>query len=338
MPTNANFNATTPGFLVSAQQSDDGRSFHLPNFFIIGAPKCGTTSLASWLGQHPQIHMCSLKEPNFFNTDGWRVTVTLEAYTALFKGAGEQHRAIGEASTSYFSSNSAVRNILHVQPNARFIVMLRNPLEMAPALHAQMVLSGMESIRNFRGAWDLQGDRQGGRHLPLLEKSGHQLMYGEICSLGKHLDRLFRLVSGHYILPVVLEDLSKNPRREYLRVLNFLNVQDDARDVFPILNKASVPRTPILARAMHMTVQLKYSLGIRRSFGFWRHMLDSQKSETPWHPLSYDTAALLHEYFADDIRLLGRLLARDLEHWLHPPGQVGETTPGSFGRRAENGR
>ena len=107
-----------------------------PNFFILGAPKCGTTSLAAWLGEHPNIFVSSEKEPNFFNTEDKRgITNTLEQYEDLFREAGTEHVAVGEATVWYLSSPEAIDRILKYNSDARFIVMVRNPLEMAPALH-----------------------------------------------------------------------------------------------------------------------------------------------------------------------------------------------------------
>src|SRR5580658_6173851 len=118
-----------------------------PNFFILGAPKCGTTSLAAWLGRHLAIFIPATKEPNFFNTDDNREAIygvaTLDAYEALFAAATAAQPAIGEASAFYLSSAVAVANILRYQPNARFIVMLCNPIDMAPALHAELLILGL---------------------------------------------------------------------------------------------------------------------------------------------------------------------------------------------------
>ncbi len=97
-----------------------------PNFFILGAPKCGTTSIAAWLGQHPAIFIPAMKEPNFFNTDINQPPIygveTLDEYEALFAPATTAHHAIGEASVFYLTSAVAVANILRYQPAARFIV------------------------------------------------------------------------------------------------------------------------------------------------------------------------------------------------------------------------
>jgi len=83
-----------------------------PNFFILGAPKCGTTSLAMWLSEHPNIFMCPIKEPHYFNTDGLQRIKTLEQYESLFTDAKPEHVAVGEASTHYLYSKEAVPRIL----------------------------------------------------------------------------------------------------------------------------------------------------------------------------------------------------------------------------------
>jgi len=217
-----------------------------PNFFILGAPKCGTTSLAAWLAAHPRIYMAPVKEPHFFNTDDRQGVSTLAEYDALFSQANDHHSAVGEASVWYLSSSAAVGNILRYQPDARFIVLLRNPVEMVPALHAEMVLSGHENVRDFRAAWDLQDARRQGRHLPLFTWARRRLLYGEACALGAQMERLLAVAARERVLPVVLDDMATDPSAEYLRVLRFLGVADDGRKDFPVRNRARVPQHPIL--------------------------------------------------------------------------------------------
>lgn len=136
-----------------------------PNFFIIGAPKCGTTSLAAWLAEHPQIFMSPIKEPQFFNKDVGFPMKSLQAYEKLFKDASSGHIAVGEATVLYLYSKVAVRNILDYNPDAKFIVCLRNPVDMAYSLHEQWFFNGIEDIEDFKEAWLMQ-DIERGRHRP----------------------------------------------------------------------------------------------------------------------------------------------------------------------------
>src|SRR5438445_6171777 len=101
-----------------------------PNLFIIGAPKCGTTSLADWLRQHPAVFVpAGQNEPNFFNTDHVeRFRLTLAEYERLFEAAGNHSKYVCEKSVWYLSSSEAVPNILEYAPAAKFIVCIRNPV------------------------------------------------------------------------------------------------------------------------------------------------------------------------------------------------------------------
>lgn len=297
-----------------------------PDFFILGAPKCGTTSMAVWLGEHPAVFIPAMKEPNFFNSDDnrqplWGV-VTLEAYEALFTDATAA-TAIGEASVLYLSSAVAVMNILRYQPAARFIVMLRNPIEMAPALHAEMLIHGLENVRNFQTAWDLQYHRRHGRHLPMLSGSWRRaLFYADVCALGSQLQRLFAIVPRERVLIILHDDLVADPRREYLRALRFLEVDDDFRQEFPVYNGARRIRSPLLTRTLFVATRFKDRIGIKHNLDLWRRLFERNVVTAHRAPLPRSTADMLRCHFADEVALLARLLGRDLHHWLEPPASA----------------
>ena len=295
-----------------------------PNFFILGAPKCGTTSIAAWLRQHPAIFIPVMKEPNFFNTDDnqdpiYGVT-TLDAYEALFAAATVTQPAIGEASVFYLSSAVAVANILRYQPDARFIVMLRNPIDMAPALHAEMLILGLENVRDFQIAWNLQDDRRHGRNVPALSGSWRRLLlYADICALGTQLQRLFAAVPRDRVLTILLDDVIADPRREYVRALRFLGAHDDFRQEFLVYNGARVIRWPRLTRALFLAISIKERIGIRLNLDLWRRVSDRNVFTTPRESLPRAVTDMLRCHFADEVALLSHLLGRDLQHWLAPP-------------------
>jgi Sulfotransferase domain len=286
-----------------------------PNFFILGAPKCGTTSLATWLGEHPNVFMSSYKEPHFFNTDDKRVVDSIDYYQSFFRGAGLQHRAIGEASVWYLSSTEAVRGILGFESEARFIVMLRSPVEMAPALHAEMLFTGMEDERDFATAWQLQAARRAGHKLPSSCSVPRRLFYADACSLGSQFERLLGMVPAHRVMPILLDDLRQNPRREYLRVLQFLEVIDDGRSDFAVKNAAKVRRWPFLVQLSRGVAAVRGRLGVRRGLGLWRRLDGMNRLDQRRQPLSPEFERTLKRYFAADVARLGRLLNRDLECW-----------------------
>lgn len=288
-----------------------------PNFFIIGAPKCGTTSLASWLSAHPNIFMPDLKEPHHFNTDeNWVLTPERDQYESLFSKATEQHEQIGEASVWYLFSQDAVKNIEEYSPNARYIVCLRNPVEMAPSLHEQSIFSGREHILNFKKAWELCDSRMIGKHVSILSREPSHLIYTRICSLGEQLKRLYSIVPRNRILPILLDDVKEDPAEVYHRVLCFLNLKNDGRTDFPIENKSKQRRSLILNQAILTFSFIKRKLGIKYKFGVQTFVNTHNRIQGARAPLTNDMTHVLRSYFAEDIKLLECLLERDLSHWL----------------------
>jgi len=287
-----------------------------PNFFILGAPKCGTTSLAAWLSRHPNIFVSEEKEPHFFNTDDRQHISSLAEYESLFLRASDRHKAVGEASVWYLSSAKAVENILRYQPRAKFIVMVRNPMEMAPALHSEMVLSGHEDIRDFRKAWDIQAERKEGRALPAFSWARRRFLYGEVCKLGSQLERLLSMVPAPRVHVVVLDELAAEPRQEYLRVLRFLGVEDDVRLQFPVYNSAKNIRWPRFTRIVFILGQIRRKVGMKTGLSLWKRFARLNQIEMPRVPLPRDMENRLHSYFLEDIKLLEHLCGKNFEHWL----------------------
>jgi hypothetical protein len=287
-----------------------------PNFFIVGAPKCGTTSMSVWLSENPNVFMSPIKEPHFFNSDDRRPVRALDQYEALFCGSSEEHIAVGEASVWYLSSTEAVPAILRYQPEAKFVVLARNPIEMAPALHGEMLLSGHEREWRFSRAWELQDKRRRGRSIPVLSWAQRRLQYGDICSLGMQLERLLMAVPSHRVLTLILDDIRIDPRREYLRVLEFLGVPDDGRLHFPLYNPASACRWPSLQRAVYPVLELKYRLGVRGGLGLWTGVENLMRIERPRQPLTPEMKSTLRKHFRSDVELLAQLLGKDLAPWL----------------------
>jgi len=288
-----------------------------PDFFILGAPKCGTTSLAAWLAEHPDIYMSPEKEPHFFNTDHKRYLNSLEGYERLFEGASDRHAAVGEASVWYLSSEDAVANILAYNPAARFIVMLRNPVEMAPSLHEEQVFTGREEVRDFATAWDLQEARKRGHDLPRLTWEPKHLLYGDMCRLGAQLERLFSRVPAERVKMIFIEDL-RDARGVYRDTLSFLGVTDDGRVQFEALNAAKKRRWPFLLHLPRLAIAFKHALGIEGGLGIWKHIDSRNRIERPRAPIDPAMRRRLTEYFAEDIRKLERVTGRDLSHWVRP--------------------
>lgn len=272
-----------------------------PNFFIVGAPKCGTTSLAGWLSEHPNALMSPIKEPHYYSTDlGNRAVTSRGRYEDLFKRANWNHRAIGEASTWYLYSRDAVPKIEIANPNARYIVMTRDLISMAHSLHHHNLRVLHEDQVSFEVAWSLQATRMAGHNIPNTCTEPVFLQYFEACSLGSQLHRLCRHVSRDRILHLPLADLQSDPAKSYRRVLDFLGLPDDDRRVFFAANKARGYRSHSVQRLIRLGGKIRLALGFQRGFGLGR----LNEMTLPKEPLSDSFRAELTQAFRQEQQLL----------------------------------
>jgi hypothetical protein len=296
-----------------------------PNLFMLGGPKCGTTSFQEYLAGHPQIFMSEPKEPCYFDKDlPFPASPRNDAeYMRCFEGASDRHRVIGEASTNYLYSKLAVPGILAFNPAARFIVMLRNPIEMAASLHSEAVKTLTEDVCDFRRAWGLQDQRRQGLRLPRLCYQKEFVLYGEFCKLGEQLQRLFRTVDRERVHLILFDDLTRHPRRVYQDTLRFLQVPDDGRVEFPVRNSFQQPRLGLMRDSAILLAAARKRLPIRKGFGLMRGItrLMSKPGARPSLPIDFHRE--LADYFSSDIALLGDLLGRDLSYWLTSPRENG---------------
>lgn len=288
-----------------------------PNFFIVGAPKCGTTSLATWLRDHPRVYISSTKEPHYFSERGRQLVPTKKGYDQLFSGVEREHIAIGEGSTSYLYSEIAIPRIVEEYPAAKFIVCLRNPVEMAPSLHSERLSGGLETIRDFKLAWKMDPQRRSGKQVPMAARRQYKyLVYSDQCQLGKQIERLYEYVDRANVLPVLFDDLKDNPRLTYQTVLSFLGVPDDGRDQFSKENASKKVRSMYVAAMAKSLVNLKSRLGVSHSFGIVNKILSRNTVSGARSELDPALREELFNYFSDDVKLLQELINRDLTDWL----------------------
>lgn len=293
-----------------------------PNFFLIGAPKCGTTSLATWLSEHDQAFMCTPKEPCFFCDDlkVQRAARDWSEYCRLFEG-GAGARAIGEASTPYMRSRAAVPGILERIPDARFVVCLRNPVDMVASVHAQLVRGTREDVRDLRTAIELEPKRRNGEQLPPGTDDLSRLLYAEICALGTQLSRLYELVDRDRVHLVFLDDLKSEPGEAWRGLQAFLGLDDDGRTEFRTENARAMPRFPAVSRLVRHLQEVKAGVAPKLRLGIGAN-LGRVLERTP----TADELAMpielwrdLSTKFADEVLLLETITGRDLAAWREQP-------------------
>jgi hypothetical protein len=297
-----------------------------PSFFIVGAPRCGTTALSRALKDHAQISFSKPKETHFFlvapaamSDDELRATYLGMHHRRLDR----THRALGDGSVSYLYSPESLRRALRFDPRAKFIAMVRNPLDMVPSYHARMVYDLQEDVTDFSAAWALQDRRAAGHDIPKGCRDPRLLLYGEAGRLGHHVAQLMEIAGRDRCLVIVYDDFAQNPRAVYGRVLEFVGVDDDGRTKFArkaehrgfksrflqqfVMNP---PRWTLRLIEVADRTMIKRLKRVRRriedfnTFPRERPALDGNMRDT------------LRAYYADDVQRLSALLSRDLGHWM----------------------
>ena len=296
-----------------------------PNFFIVGAPKCGTTALSEYLRAHEQVFMCEPKEPKFFveALGHLREAATEPEYLELFKEAGERHVAVGEASVWYLYFSESLPRIKAFAPDARIIVMLRNPVDLVYALHAQCLFNLLESETDFEAAWRLQDVRARGEAMPEGNPTPRTLLYGEIGKIGSQLENLYAYFPPEQVQVLLFDDFKTDAGAVYRRTLQFLGLPDDGRAEFPPVNENKRLRSQALGRFNRRPPRLwqagaarvKRLLRIEGPVGLYNWMSRWNVVAEQRAPLSPEFRAELEAHFADDVALLSDLMHRDLSHW-----------------------
>jgi len=286
-----------------------------PNFFIVGAPKCGTTSLAGWLAAHPLVYMHPRKEPHYFSADinFYGKPRSDPEYLQEFMGAGSHVQAIGDASTSYCYSAEAIRRIEKKIEGAKYIFMIRNPVDMAYALHAERIIRCEETISDFKMAWNLSPLRRQNLRVPSGCPDGKLLDYQYICKLGNHLSRLTKQVTSDRLLVILLDDIKINPRQEYLKVLQFLGLPDDNRTMFPVFNRSKEFTSTTMARLLYIIKTTYHWAGLPRlKMGLFDSLVKLSAVERPRKALSESFRREIWNYYREDVLYLSKFLERDL--------------------------
>jgi len=193
-----------------------------PDFFIVGAPKCGTTALAQYLHSHKEIFMPVVKEMHLFGSDlrftGGFYRRRLDAYLAEYEGRNGELRA-GEASVWYLFSKQAAAEIHAFNPQASVIIMLRNPTEMIYSLYHQFLYDGNEHLPTFEEALRAEDDRRAGRNITRHTSFVAGLIYRETALYTAQVRRYFDVFGRDSVKVIIYDDFAADPAAEYAQVL-----------------------------------------------------------------------------------------------------------------------
>lgn len=305
---------------------------HYPDFYVIGAPKAGSTALHAALARHPQLFLSAVKEPKFFLTDGppsppkgpgdahsvrewvWRA----QDYSALFADA-PAGQLRGESTPFYLWSTEAHQRIKAATPNARMIAVVRDPVDRAYSNWTHLWCDGYEPEADFRTACSLQEQRAAAGWAPFWR-------YLEIGRYGGQLAALYSVFAREQVHVLRYRDLVDRPVETLDTVCRFLGVETGRIDMVGSANVSTwVPDAP-LNTALRRVIRAGAQLGQFAPPRVWRtaekplrralHRGHRNRPELPEHVRRDLTA-----YFVDDLALLGDLTDTDYSDWLSPQGR-----------------
>lgn len=297
-----------------------------PNLFLVGAPKCGTTSLYEYLRQHPQIFFPSdkddywrAKEPNHLCPEldilpKYSIK-SREEYLNLYRGS-DPFKWRGDASPYYLASSSSPERIKQLSYDARILIMLRPPVDMMRSYHRDLLRIGLEEREDFFEAIRV-GNRKDG--IPVHEAPpgvpGY-LDYNLISQFAQQVERYQMHFGKDSTKVVLLEEMASDPESTFKEILEFLEVDASFVPEFKVHNET--PRNGPLERSIKFIYRqpvVHHIIGAVIPYRARHKMLslvrNAEDSRTRLDPRD----AQLRKLHAMNIEHLSRLIGKDLSHW-----------------------
>lgn len=312
---------------------------HKPNFLIVGAVKAGTTSLHEYLQMHPQVYMSPVKETNYFSDadmlfDHFNVDYrqdinvaldkylagpmdtkihiahvrTAEQYALLYKNVHNE-LAIGEVSNSYLYCPGTAARIRAELPDAKIVMILRNPIERLYSQFLMNVKLGKIAERDLLK--EIAADQA-----KAIKGWGVSHLYLEVGAYYAQVKRYFDLFPKEQIKVMFYDDYKRDPKKAMRDLFTFLGVDPAFEpDMSQRYNEAGMPRFGKLNYwltqiGVYGLVKRLFSAGLKEKL---KSLIYTRKNIPTIQP---EEKAWLVEYYKVDVQNLSKLINKDLNHWL----------------------
>jgi hypothetical protein len=290
----------------------------VPNFFIVGAAKAGTTSLYSWLLQHPQVFMPE-KELCHFVPEKLEGVLNWNGYLDLFAG-GFGKTAVGETSVGYLWNTKSAGLIYDNVRDAKIIILLRDPTKRAFSLYSYLLMLGQEDAASFEQALALEEARYYDRTFST-QHAERMVSYMYYRS-GLYCDQIIRYIDlfGRDRVSIQLfEDLCNKPDQVYAATCQFLGIDPAFNPRLTRENASTIPLSISVQREL-----VRYQAWLRaksfrgnyrlRMFAEYAKRVNVKLGRRP--QMSAATESDLRKKFAPEVSRLSTILGRDLSGWL----------------------
>lgn len=313
---------------------------------IVGAPRTGTTSLARFLRNHPSVCFSKVKEPHFFSQwdmtsladEELREAVSKEYLGRFFANCAPGTSMLMEGSVTYLFVPEQMRPILKLWPDAKFIIGLRDPMQMIPSLYQRLLFLGDETVEDFDTAWRLVEERKNGRKIPRSCVEPRWLRYDELGKLGQYVEQFISVVGRERCFFALYDDVKKDSAALYREVLEFLGLPPfEHHDTEPkrrgrayrigwlqrlLKRPPGITRKIMAGNQYRQRVESLEKLQKDNSIVV-RAISRSRKALLRWNEvdarpiqMSPEVRSQIRANYKDDIAHLGEIIGRDLSHWL----------------------
>lgn len=288
-----------------------------PNLFIVGAPKSGTSAISNYLSQHIDIFMAT-KELHYFGYDlPLKYRISEPEYLQYFNQASTE-MILGDKSVWYLFSKTAALEIKDYAPDARIVIMLRNPVTLLHSLHSQEILDGNEDIADFEIAIHLDDERRKGNKQPNCVDFTYLPPYKDVALFSEQVKRYLDVFGKEKVHIIIYEEFANDPEASIKKVLSFLGIDSDIKIQYKVINPNKKIRFLFLHRLIKKPAGwLRKIIRILIPVKKVRHRImsylqESNITEKKREEMNPVTEKYLKDYFADDIAALSRLINKDL--------------------------
>jgi hypothetical protein len=292
----------------------------MPNLFIIGAAKAGTTALYDYLSQHPQVFLSRIKEPMFFSRDECYAR-GLDWYADVcFEGA-ENYPVRAEATPHYlYWSEKVAPRIKEVYGEipVKFIVSFRDPVSRAYSWYWNMVREGREDL-GFDEALRVEELRLKQNRHELYQLGSMVYGYSAGSQYASLLQPYLELFSPESFFFVFQDDLKSRVNGTCKEIFEFLGIESSIHISTTRSNPAAMPRSRLLHKTLRRRFLFKelikrfMPIGVRRPLK--KKMMQVNLKETPYVPLDPQLAHELRLSFGIEIEKLEKITGRELSSW-----------------------
>jgi hypothetical protein len=297
----------------------------LPNFFVVGAPKSGTTSLYIYLKQHPQVFLPQKKELNYFCADlHFKNPMLTKSQFESYYSKLKHQKAIGEVSVWNLLSAASPENIFQFNPYAKIIIVLRNPVDMMYALHSNHIYSGNENILDFEKALAAEEARKTGKMIPENIRCAIEgLFYKSVASYSRQVKKYFDVFGNEKVKVILFDDFVNQTATVFKEVLEFLEVDINFAPEFKAFNISKTTRSNVLKKITTNPPQFVKHVG--------RILFPHQSAQRDWlmrklwklnskkiirKEMDAELRRKIISDLTPEIIQLQQMLNRDLSHWL----------------------